>query len=116
MFCPKCKSEFVEGITRCPDCDTNLVEQLPAEKSPQPNNTEWPEYEDWVMVYYPSGAQELAMIKMVLEREDIPYFIGNDNVRRSSLYTPVNLAFELWVPREFMEQTLQLLRDELRVI
>jgi hypothetical protein len=116
MFCPKCKSEFVEGILRCPDCNTDLVEHLPTETSSLPDNTEWSEYEDWVMVYNPSGAQELAMIKMVLEREDIPYFIGNDNVRRSSLYTPVNLAFELWVPQKFVEITLQLLKNELKVI
>ena len=116
MFCPKCKSEFVEGILRCPDCDTDLVVQPPPKIPPLPDNTDWSEYEDWVLVYYPSGAQELALLKMVLEREEIPYFIGNDNVRRSSLYTPVNLAFELWVPREFVEQTLQLLRDELKVI
>jgi hypothetical protein len=115
MFCPKCKSEFVASIYRCPDCDTDLVEQLPGDTPPLSDNTKWPEYEDWTMIYHPSGAQELAMIKMILERENIPYFIGNDNTRRSSLYTPVNLAFELWVPREFVVKTLRLLKDELKV-
>lgn len=27
-WCPKCKSEYTEGITRCPDCDIELVDTL----------------------------------------------------------------------------------------
>lgn len=30
-WCPKCKNEYVEGITVCPDCDTELVDELPEE-------------------------------------------------------------------------------------
>jgi hypothetical protein len=30
-YCPSCKCEYVEGITRCPDCDTDLVDKLPEE-------------------------------------------------------------------------------------
>lgn len=28
MWCPKCKNEYVSGITRCVDCDCDLVESL----------------------------------------------------------------------------------------
>lgn len=27
-WCPKCKSEYTEGITHCPDCDVDLVDTL----------------------------------------------------------------------------------------
>ena len=27
-FCPKCHAEYLEGKSRCPDCDTELVEVL----------------------------------------------------------------------------------------
>ena len=27
-WCPKCKNEYREGITHCPDCDIDLVEEL----------------------------------------------------------------------------------------
>ncbi len=28
-YCPKCRAEYVRGITRCPDCDQDLVDTLP---------------------------------------------------------------------------------------
>ena len=33
-FCPKCKYEYVEGIEKCPDCDAELVWELPDHKLP----------------------------------------------------------------------------------
>ena len=28
-WCPKCKNEYVEGILICPDCEIDLVDELP---------------------------------------------------------------------------------------
>jgi hypothetical protein len=28
MFCPECKAEYLQGVTRCSDCDVDLVETL----------------------------------------------------------------------------------------
>lgn len=30
-WCPVCKNEYVEGKTHCPDCDVDLVDELPEE-------------------------------------------------------------------------------------
>ena len=30
-WCPVCRNEYVEGKTHCPDCDVDLVEELPEE-------------------------------------------------------------------------------------
>jgi len=32
MYCPKCRAEYVEGITECPDCGVSLVTELPTEE------------------------------------------------------------------------------------
>lgn len=31
-WCPKCKNEYVDGITRCADCDVDLVDEIIEEK------------------------------------------------------------------------------------
>lgn len=31
-WCPVCKNEYVEGKTHCPDCDVDLVDELPEEE------------------------------------------------------------------------------------
>lgn len=46
MWCPVCKNEYVEGVTHCPDCDVDLVEELAeedAEKIKVPEDYEFPE-------------------------------------------------------------------------
>lgn len=34
MWCPKCKNEYIEGITTCVDCGCELVNELPEEIDP----------------------------------------------------------------------------------
>ena len=31
MWCPKCKNEYIEGVTTCVDCGCELVAELPEE-------------------------------------------------------------------------------------
>ena len=31
MWCPKCKNEYIDGITTCVDCGCDLVAELPEE-------------------------------------------------------------------------------------
>ena len=45
-WCPKCKNEYRKGITHCPDCDVDLVEELLPEEEETveiPENSEFPE-------------------------------------------------------------------------
>ncbi len=43
-WCPKCRNEYVEGKTHCPDCDVDLVEELGPEEVHLPRKDyEFPE-------------------------------------------------------------------------
>jgi len=40
MFCPTCKSEYLEGFTKCADCGVPLVAQLPPEPAEEEPESE----------------------------------------------------------------------------
>ncbi len=48
MWCPKCKNEYVAGITSCADCGCELVEDLEAfeKQEAAPNSMDWEFSED----------------------------------------------------------------------
>ena len=45
-WCPVCKNEYVEGKTHCPDCDVDLVDELPKEEPEEMPETELPDEEE----------------------------------------------------------------------
>ncbi len=56
MFCPKCGSEFEAEYTRCAECETDLVEALPADEE---------EYTELVTVYEgEEGPADLVRAKL----------------------------------------------------
>ena len=111
MTCPECKAEFVEGIYTCPDCGIPLVYRIEEDVSPNP---EAEDTANFVLVYYPINSQEVALIKMILEREDIPYYIKNEPLYKAVLYSiqgPGNI--ELYVAEEYADDIIELLKNEL---
>ena len=84
MYCPDCKSEFIEGIRRCPVCRSRLVEALPAEPEP-----EFIDYQELLATYNPA---DVAFIKSLLESEKIAYFFkGEHFMYMRPLADPVRL-------------------------
>ena len=63
-FCPECKCEYVEGVTRCSDCDEELVWELPTE-SPQPR--EMLRDEDAVTIFTAKDLVEAEVVRGILE-------------------------------------------------
>ena len=111
MICPKCKSEFVEGIYMCSDCEIPLVDSLP-----ESEETDVDHFADsnFVVVYNPISSQEVAIIKMILEREEIPFHIKNDRLHGAVLFGIQGPGkMELYVPEEYAKRVADLLRDEL---
>ncbi len=71
-FCPICRSEYEQGINKCPECDSALVEQLPPEKA-----AGMPDL-PLVDVYEVSGDKEALVIKGLLESEGIMCSLSSD--------------------------------------
>ena len=64
MICPTCEYEYIEGITVCADCGTQLVPNAEFE-----GNLTNPE--DYVIVYTCSQPYEAEMLKANLQGADI---------------------------------------------
>ena len=84
MFCPDCRSEFIQGITRCPVCHVALVRELPPSADP-----EFVDYTEVLATYNPA---DVAFIKSLLESEGFQYFFkGEHFMYMRPLADPVRL-------------------------
>jgi len=66
MFCPKCKSEYQEGVVVCSDCDVPLVVELQLEPKPG--------FVDYEEILSTNNAADIAMIKSLFDGEGIVYY------------------------------------------
>ena len=73
-FCPSCRSEYRDGFTRCNECDTALVEALPAQNSAELEPDEVHLVE---LASFPN-ASEAEMIHELLEGNGISTVIRGD--------------------------------------
>jgi len=72
MFCPKCGSEYREGFYRCADCEIDLVKDTPP-PPPKPIPIEFEE------ILSTENRGDIALIKSVLEEEEITYHVQGEN-------------------------------------
>ena len=103
MFCPKCRSEFIDGIKKCPECMVGLIEELPPKpKKPKPPKPEFVDYEEIPAPLSPAG---ISIIKSILDSEGITYFIKGENYQ-ISFATP-----KLMVRTDQVEIAKELIKD-----
>ena len=100
MFCPECKSEFIEGITNCPVCEVGLIDQLPPEPEP-----EFVDYQEILATYNPA---DVAFLKSLLDSENISYFFKGEHF----MYVrPLADPVRLMVRADQVTQATDLLQD-----
>lgn len=101
MICPQCKDDYGdEGHTRCVDCGIDLVPAPPPEPEP-----EYFKFEEVLTTY---NAGDIAIIRSLLDGEDIPYYIHGENFM---YIRPLVEPARLMVDHESVETVKELLKD-----
>jgi hypothetical protein len=104
MFCPKCRTEFRKGFAACSDCEIPLVDELPPETSPEPEAKR--EYVDYVHLLSTYNLADIALIKSVLDGEDIIYYFQGE----SFTYLMVQPT-KLLVSKDDLERAKELINE-----
>jgi hypothetical protein len=74
MLCPRCGTAYGPGITRCPECNVELVEESGTSKSGEP------EWVDLVTVLETADPSLLMVAKSLLDVEHVPSFVEGEGI------------------------------------
>jgi hypothetical protein len=93
MYCPKCKTQYIEDAPRvCTVCSVKLVSAFPPVSES--------DYVKYLKLFAPRNAAELALIRGILDAEKINYYVLNDNF--GSMY--IGPQIELYNKKMIMVQ------------
>ena len=105
-FCPSCRYEYEEGVTRCSDCDAALVDSLPDEVADEFAHIA---EEDWIEIARLTSLQYAEMILEVWHKKDIPSilrshtgFFGITGQMGTNSFAPVGDTFSLYVTSDHL--------------
>jgi len=102
MICPKCKAEYVRGITICADCDIPLVEHLPKKETCEKQGKDFRE------ILIAVNAGEIAMVKSLLDDAGIDYYVKGGYF---AVLRPFADPARLFVREDQYEEALDILKD-----
>ena len=68
MYCPDCRAEYREGFETCPDCEVQLVVELPPEDPDA----------DLVAVFETADVSLLPIVKSLLDAAEIPCVVQGE--------------------------------------
>jgi putative signal transducing protein len=104
-YCPDCKSEYVEGVEKCPTCGTALLPGTAPEDNSKPE-----EFSTVCVRTFrgPTAAMEADVARKVLEEEGVPCILPGESAPES--YPGVNLI-QLMVREEDADEAAEILKD-----
>jgi hypothetical protein len=98
-YCPKCRTEYLEGATTCSDCGSILVSSLPPEEDERANAGE---EAGFVALRTYSMRMYAEMVVNALENEGIPSFIKSNETfgPGTGLGVLYPARVVVWVPKD----------------
>lgn len=102
MYCPECRSEYQEGVTRCTECDVALVGFLDTEL---------------ISIFETIDSALLSDVVARVEAENLPYLVQSGTAfdypqsEKSLTWRGV-----LWIPADFSENVRAMIEEAEKVI
>ena len=84
-FCPKCRSEYVEGTQVCEDCGQTLIQVLPPEREPEKKS-------NLVEVWHTQGEVDAQLVRSLLDSNGIESMLSGESLRLTHGFTVDGLA------------------------
>lgn len=109
MFCPNCKTEYREGLTRCADCNVDLVAALPAEAEQSETDVD---YIDLVNIKTYSNRHDAELERAFLSANDITAAISGDDCGGTRPALSFIRGVHLCVKKEDVERAKKLISDD----
>ncbi len=100
-FCPQCRTEYVEGVEVCPECDVALTHELPP-AGPVPEV-------DFVVLTEGQTEVVINVLRAELEAANIPSYVSGDTLE--SLKVVPGYDAKVFVPKQHLELAREILNE-----